>query len=254
MNVEQPSPKIEPTIVEEKPRSNWRIWIAAGGCLVLACAAVFVGALLFFGPKLVEQYVSVGADPFIPTGDVKPAEKIERKVTQNNTMGDPDAPVHIILYSDFQCPYCRSFWEETELQLIKEYVNPGKVYYEYHSKGSYLGEESGWAAEGAYCAGDQDKFWEYHDILFANQTGENVGDYSKDKLLAYANAIGLDTAEFSSCLNEGKHKGTVDQDKAEADANDVSAVPTVFINGTKIEGAKPYSNFQDVIEKALKGK
>ncbi len=231
----------EPTQETSKP--NWKIWIAAGGCAVLLCAAIFVGALIYAGPEFVQQ--------FIPE-KIQAAEESVGEVTQNNTMGNPNAPVHIIEYGDFQCPYCLKFWAETEPQLIEEYVNTGKVYFEYRSF-PIIGPESAWAAEGAYCAGDQNKFWEYHDTLFTNWTGENIGDFTKEKLTQYAEVLGLNMAEFEACLSEEKHKGAVEQDKAEAEANGVYATPTFFINGFKLEGSQPFSILKEYIEQALDG-
>jgi protein-disulfide isomerase len=211
----------------------------------VALRGSFCRHVVFAGPEIVQR--------FIPTGNVQTAEERPRMTAQNNTMGDPNAPVHIIEYSDFQCPYCQRFWSETEPQLTKEYVNTGKVYFEYRSKGSFIGEESGSAAEGAYCAGDQNKFWEYHDILFTNLTGENVGDSTKNKLIAYAKVLDLSTEEFASCISEGRHRRTVELDEADAEANGVSAVPTFFINGVKVEGAQPYPILKDYIDQSLNG-
>ena len=168
-------------------------------------------------------------------------------------MGNPNAPVHVIEYGDFQCPYCLKFWNETEPQLIKEYVNPGKVYFEYKSMGAFIGQESDWAAQGAYCAGDQGKFWEYHDKLFANWTGENVGDFTKDNLVKYAKKLNLDMTEFQSCINTEKYKGKVEQDTVDAKTDGVRATPTLFINGVKFEGSEPYYILKDLIEQALNG-
>jgi protein-disulfide isomerase len=209
----------------------------------LLCAAIFVGALIFAGPQFVQQLFP---------NNVQVAEGFPREMTASNTMGDPNAPVHIIEYGDFQCPFCLKFWSETEPQLIEEYVNTGKVYFEYRSF-PILGPESGWAAEGAYCAGDQNKFWEYHDTLFTNWTGENVGDFTQDKLIQYAMALNLNMAEFESCLSEEKHKGTVEQDKVQGDADGVHATPTLFINGFKIEGAQPFHALKAYIEQILNG-
>ena len=230
-------------IEEEKSKPAWMSWIAAGGCAVLLCAAVFVGLLIFIGPQFVQQ--------FLPD-QVQVAGELPRVVTQSNTMGNPDAPVHIIEYGDFQCPYCLKFWSETEPQLIEEYVNTDQVYFEYRAY-PIIGPESSWAAEGAYCAGDQGRFWEFHDTLFANWSGENVGDYTKENLVKYAKALDLNMAEFESCLSEEKHKGTVEQDAAAAEANGIHATPTFFINGFKVEGAQPYSILKDLIEQALDG-
>lgn len=230
-------------IEEEKSKPAWTLWIAAGGCVVFLCAAVFVGTLIFIGPQFVQQ--------FLPD-QVQVAGELPRVVTQSNTMGNPDAPVHIIEYGDFQCPYCLKFWSETEPQLIEEYVNTDQVYFEYRAY-PIIGPESSWAAEGAYCAGDQGRFWEFHDTLFANWSGENVGDYTKENLVKYAKALDLNMAEFESCLSEEKHKGTVEQDAAAAEANGIHATPTFFINGFKVEGAQPYSILKDLIEQALDG-
>ncbi len=229
--------------IEEQSKSNWKIRIAAGGCAVFFCAATFVGALIYVGPKFFKQ--------FIPDR-IQAAEDSAGELAQNNTMGDPNAPVHVIEYGDFQCPYCLQFWTETEPLLIKEYVNTGKVFFEFRAY-PIIGPESMLAAEGAYCAGDQSKFWEYHDTLFLNWTGENVGDFTEEKLIQYAEVLDLNMVEFKSCLSEEKHKGTVEQDQAQADAQGVHATPTFIINRVKVEGAQPFSALKDLIEQALDG-
>jgi len=241
--IEEQIPQEPQAAIEEIANPNWKIWIAVSGCAILLCAGIFVGMLTFAGP----QFVHV----FFPK-NIQRAEDIPRTVTQINTMGDPKARVHIIEYGDFQCPYCLQFWTETEPQLIKEYVNTGKVYFEYRSF-PILGPESVWAAEGAYCAGDQNKFWEYHDTLFTNWTGENVGDFTQDKLIQYAKALDLDMTEFESCLSKEKHKATVEHDQAQADSDGVHVTPTLFINGFKIEGTQPYDILKDFIEQILDG-
>ncbi|MBI5963390.1 MAG: DsbA family protein [Chloroflexi bacterium] len=247
--IEEPIPQepiqipIEETM-QETTKPNWRIWIAASGCAVLLCAAVFVGTLIVAGPKFIQR--------FIPE-NINAAENLPPMEARSNTMGSPDAPVRIIEYGDYQCPYCLKFWSETEPLLIEEYVNTSKVYFEYRSVGEFLGAESGWAAQGAYCAGDQGKFWEYHNTLFSNWSGENVGDFTQDKLIKYAQALDLNMAEFESCISEEKHKGTVEQDAAQAEADGVHATPTLFINGVKYEGAQPYHALKYLIDQALNG-
>lgn len=229
---------------QEKSKPHWKLWIAAGGCAVILCAAVFVSALVFAGPGFVQQ--------FIPD-HIQVAKELPREMTLSNSMGDPKAPVYIIEYGDYQCSYCLKFWSETEPQLIEEYVNTGKVYFEYRSVGAFLGPESAWAAEGVYCAGDQGKFWEYHDTLYTNWTGENAGNFTQDKLIQYAETLDLNIQGFESCLSQGKHKGTVEQDAAEAEAAGVRATPTFFINGVKVEGAQPFSILKQYIQDALNG-
>ncbi len=234
---------IEETL-QEPSKLSWRTWLAVGGCLIFLCAAVFVGALIFVGPKFIQR--------FIPE-KIQVSENPPPLVIQSNSMGDPNAPIHIIEYGDFQCPFCLKFWSETEPQMIEEYVNTGKVYFEYRSVGAFLGPESGWAAQGAYCAGDQNKFWEYHDTLFTNWTGENVGDFTQDKLIEYAKALDLNMEEFKSCISAEKHKGTVDQDAAQAEADGVHATPTLFINGIIYEGTLPFHALKYIIDQALNG-
>jgi protein-disulfide isomerase len=236
-------PEVAEDLTAAPARSNWRIWLAASGCAVLLCAGVFVGALTFAGPKIVQQFIP----QHIQTAEASPYVQVH-----NNTMGDPGAPVHIVEYVDFQCPYCRKFWQETEPQLIEEYVKTGKVYFEYRAY-TFLGHESVSAAEAAYCAGDQNKFWEYHDTLFTNWTGENVGDFTKEKLIKYANALKLDTAQFTTCLNGEKHKKTVDLDMVSAKEDGVFATPTFLINGVKMEGAQPFHALKEIIESILNG-
>lgn len=229
--------------LERPTRRPWVLWLGLGGVFILLCAATFIGALIFAGPQFIDKYLP---------DSIRPANELNREITLNNTMGDPNAPVHIIEYVDFQCPFCLQFWKETEPQLIEEYVNTGQVYFEYRSY-AFLGPESTWAAEGAYCAGDQDKFWEFHDTLFTNWTGENVGDFTHEKLMQYAESIDLNMDEFEGCLSGEKHKETVEQDKVQAEADGVHATPTFIINGAKVEGAQPFDVLKHIIEEMLNG-
>lgn len=234
-------PVNEPVQITETPRRNWTAWIAAGGCVVLACGMVFIAALVYAGPQIAEK---------IFPAQVAAADDQLRDITENNTMGDPDAPIKIIEYGDFQCPYCLQFWRETEPQLIEEYINTGVVYFEFRAF-PIIGPESFSAAEGAYCAGDQGKFWEFHDTLFTNWTGENVGDYTHEKLIQYAESLALDAEAFEQCLSEGKHAQTVEQDRANAEADNVHATPTFFINGNIVEGSQPFEVMKHIIEEIL---
>ncbi len=135
--------------------------------------------------------------------------------------------------------------------LAKEYVDTGKVEFVYkHS--AFLGQESLWAAEAAECAADQNKFWEYHDLLFSRQSGENQGAFAKDKLLGFAQGLGLDMARFEPCLKNDQTLDRVRADTQEAQQAGVSGTPTFFINGQVLEGAQPYEAFQKVIDPMLK--
>ena len=194
-----------------------------------------------------------------PIGEISTVDSTNRPMVNDNAMGDPNAPIMIEEFSDFQCPYCERFYQETEHQIADTYVADGTVYFVYRSFGSFIGAESKAAAEAAYCAGDQGKFWEYHDTLFANQTGENVGDFTNRRLQAFAEALSLDMNAFNNCLNSGKYSDRVNQDQVDGTAAGVTGTPafvlTYTVNGEKktrfISGAQPFSEFQTQIEGAL---
>lgn len=142
---------------------------------------------------------------------------------------------------------------------MKSYVADGTVYFVYNSFGDFIGPKSAAAAEAAYCAGDQEKFWEMHDIIFANQTGENVGNYTDRRLSAFAEKIGLDMDQFNSCYNGGDHRDRVNQDAKNATIAGIKATPsfvlTYTVNGEPktrlIEGAQGYDAFKLEIDAAL---
>jgi protein-disulfide isomerase len=211
---------------------------------------------------------------FKPIGEITMPETNARPNAQANFAGDPNAPVKITEYSDFQCPFCARFWRDTEKQIMDTYVATGKVYFEYRSAGEFIGGpggESARAAEAAYCAGDQNKFWEMHDIIFANQTGENVGNFTDARLIAFADKVGLDTATFKDCFNGNKYVDKVKQDGGDAQKDITSApnfaelvaagkysqsgisTPSFLVNGRLLPGALSFSEFQTEIENALAG-
>jgi protein-disulfide isomerase len=189
----------------------------------------------------------------------------------DNTMGEPDAPIKIEEFSDFQCPFCERFHEETEPLLRQYYIDTGKVQFVYRSMGNFVSDniarakgtaaktESRDAALAAYCAGDQNKFWEMHAHLFANALGEDVGSYTDKRLKSIAETVGLDTTAFNSCYDGGKYRDRVQQDFEDGQAAGVNGTPgflvTYTVNGetkTKlIEGAQPFTTFQQELEAAL---
>jgi protein-disulfide isomerase len=213
---------------------------------IIVVGALFVAAALIY-PNL------------RPVGQVATTNSIERPMVDDNAMGDPNAPITITEYSDYQCPFCARFSDDTEEEIVNTYVEDGTVYFVYRSFGNFIGPESKAAAEAAYCAGDQNKYWEYHDILFANQTGENVGAYSDRRLKAFAEELSLDMGDFNDCFNSGKHSSRVDQDRVDGTAAGVTGTPAFVIsytvNGEEktrfISGAYPFSEFQTQIEGAL---
>ncbi len=163
-----------------------------------------------------------------------------------NVMGNPDAPVTIIEYSDFQCPFCGRFFQQT-LPLIKEnYIKTGKAKLEYKHFPLSFHQYAQKAAEAAECAGEQGKFWEMHDKIFENQQALDT-----ESLKSYARDIGLNGDQFDSCLDSGKYASKVQQDFNDGREAGVSGTPTLFVNGQKIVGAQPFETFKNAIEAEL---
>jgi protein-disulfide isomerase len=134
--------------------------------------------------------------------------------------------------------------------VLQSYIDAGKVNLVYkHS--AFLGQESVWAAQAAECAADQGKFWEYHDLLFDKQSGENVGTYTKEKLIEYAQELNLDAAKFDPCLQQDETLQRVISDTQEGRQVGVTGTPTFFINGKPLVGAQPAQAFQTQIDAAL---
>lgn len=116
---------------------------------------------------------------------------------------------------------------------------------------TFLGDESLWAAEASECAADQDKFWEYHDYLFTQQSGENQGGFSKDNLKAFAAELDLDTIAFNECMDTGKYTQAVQEMSQVARQIGVQSTPSFAINGKALVGAQPFDAFKQVIEEYL---
>ncbi|MGH7220076.1 MAG: thioredoxin domain-containing protein [Nitrospiraceae bacterium] len=165
-------------------------------------------------------------------------------VDDDPSVGPATAPVTIVEFSDFQCPYCK-----LSAPLIKEILAkyPGKVKVVYRDYPGPNHPHAPQAAEAAQCAGDQGKFWDYHDVLFARQapgTGWNFTELAKE--------IGLNQDAFATCLNTGRYREEVAKDLHDGFTLGVTSTPTFFINGRPLVGARPFAEFQAVIDRLLK--
>jgi protein-disulfide isomerase len=177
---------------------------------------------------------------------------------RDEILGNANAPVTIVEYGDYQCPFCTAFFKQTEAQIVSNYVNTGKVKMVFRNF-PFLGAESTAAAGAAECAVDQKKLWVYHDALYQSKAddeakggGENDGSLNRTLFLKLAQQVKLDVAAFTACLDANKYADQVTQDKTTATAAGVNSTPSFFINGTQILGAQPYAQFQAAIEAALK--
>lgn len=190
----------------------------------------------------------------VPTPSADPAAQqklMDQAIEQTRHFkGDENAPITMIEFADFQCPFCGRHFLQTEPQIKTEYMDAGKVRTGYVNL-AFLGQESIWAAEAAECASDQDQFWEYHDYLYNHQAGENQGAFSKDNLKKFAVELGLETAAFNDCLDSGKYTTQIQEDTRAAQGMGFRSTPSFLINGQTIVGAQPFANFQAVIDPLL---
>ena len=207
----------------------------------LVIAVIVVAGLMYAN----RAGVTAGSGAFQP---------IARAQVSGRIAGNPDAPVKIIEFADFQCPFCKQFTDSTGKKLLDEFVNKGTVSIQFVSF-AFLGEESKRAAEAAECAADQGRFWDYHDLLYLRQGAENSGVYSAGNLKKYAAEVkaqfsNFDTAKFDKCLDSGEKRATVDQQTKQARDAGVQSTPSFLINGLALSGVQPIEVFRQSIEAA----
>ncbi|MEW6400780.1 MAG: thioredoxin domain-containing protein [Chloroflexota bacterium] len=171
-----------------------------------------------------------------PVGDIATVEPREYPEADGLALGDPNAPVKIDVFEDFQCPACRTYTQDIEPQIIATYVETGQAYYVFHHypfiDTNSVTKESQQAANAAMCANEQDKFWEYHEVLFANWNGENQGAFTDRRLLAFAGTVeGLDQDAFTTCFEENRYEQEIDSDFELGQQMGVNGTPSVFVNG-----------------------
>jgi protein-disulfide isomerase len=171
--------------------------------------------------------------------------------------GDPDAPVTIVEYSDYQCPFCERHFNETLPGLTQNYIDTGKVRYVFKDFPlSQIHPQAAKAAEAARCvgeAGGDELYWEMHDLLFEGQAAWSGNPAAAAIFKTYAGELGLDQAAFDACLDSGRYAAAVQSDLTEGAGFGVSGTPAFFINGQPLSGAQPYQVFEQVIETMLAG-
>lgn len=174
------------------------------------------------------------------------------KIKNNDfVLGNPSAKVVMVEYGDFQCPFCEQFFKTSEKNIIEQYVKTGKVAFVWRDF-AFLGQESVKAAEAARCAGEQGKFWDFHDYLFTHQNGENQGAFSDDNIKSFAKNMNFNTQAFNQCFDSGKYAKAVVDSANEGKSVGVTGTPASFINGQMVSGAVPFGSFQSLIEQELK--
>ncbi|OGI68296.1 hypothetical protein A2738_02455 [Candidatus Nomurabacteria bacterium RIFCSPHIGHO2_01_FULL_42_15] len=232
------------------------------------------GAIIIAGLVIAGAILLKGNNAPVPTNNEVPITSLAPVGKGDRILGNPKAKVALVLYGDFQCPFCGAVYgleEDTEaikylknidpnwtpfMIGVKEYAEAGDVQFVYRDW-AFLGTESTQSAEAARCAGDQEKFWEYHDYLYAHQNGENKGAFSDPNLKAFAKTLGLEASAFDKCLDEGKYAQAVADSKAEGTKAGVTGTPKGFIlkNGKIVDtigGAESGTTVRQKIENALK--
>lgn len=184
----------------------------------------------------------------------------EPQIGDDVILGDSEAPVTMIVFSDYQCPYCARHYKETELLIKKNYVETGKVRL-VHKDLAFLGPESVAAAQASECAKDQGKYWQYHDALFEIEisefqekgNSEHTGNLNRETFRKIASDLEMDVDEFLSCFDSKKYASEVENDIKEAKVaiGERLSTPTIFINDKMIQGAYPYDTFVEAIEEVI---
>ena len=206
---------------------------------------------------LVGVLLSQGGPKTVDVSSLRPPiARTPTELADGRTLGRPDAPVTLEVWSDYQCPACGQFAELVEPALIRQYVTTGTLRIIDHDaafQGARVGasyDESVEAGAAARCAAEQNLYWPFHDWLFANQVGENEGAFRDERLRGIATGAGLDIAAWDACRSTGEHQAAVRAETQEGMSKGVNATPTMFLNGQMIVGAKPASELGPMIEAA----
>ena len=203
------------------------------------------------GGYFIQSIVPLSDDydaPSIP-GTPNNDEPVDVSIDDDAIKGDPNAPVTIIEFSDYECPFCGRHYEQTLPQIISEYVDAGKVKIVFRDFPLGFHQKAQKAGEAAECAGKlggDEMYWEMHDKLFDNQQALDVDDLKK-----YAKELGLNTKDFNACLDSDEFADEIKSDLADGQAAGVSGTPASFVNGRLVSGAVPFSEFKKIIDEEL---
>ena len=229
--------------------TDWTKFILPGAIIL---AGVLISAAVVFSNGGFGVLTTGGLGGPANVGNVPSSQK-EVSEDDDAYLGDKDASVIMIEFSDFQCPFCRSFWRDT-LPLIKsEYIDAGKVRFVYRDFPLSFHPGAISAAQATECAEEQGKFWEMHDKIFSEQDKQGGGTVQFDEadIKHWADDIGLNTNKFNSCLDSQKYVEEINKDIKDGQTAGISGTPTLFINGKSVVGAQPFSVFKTLIEAEL---
>jgi len=211
--------------------------------------AIVVAGILIAGAVI---YVNQGKEELLEKGKAQiqqenfSEKELGNKISLENepVLGESSAPVTIIEFSDFECPFCARYANTTFNQIKQAYIESGKAKIVFKNFPLPFHRNAKIAAEAGECALSQGKFWEYKELLFKNQSALSVEDLKK-----YAVDLGLDAEKFNKCLDTDETRKEVEEDLKEGREANIEGTPSFLINGELLVGAQPFSAFQKVIEK-----
>lgn len=211
------------------------------GLLAIIISAPFNSEELKADNNVVADVENNNPTPTAPA----PSAKVDIEISDtDHVRGNKNAPITIVEYSDFQCPYCSKF-HDTLNQVMKNYE--GKVSWVYRHFPLDFHPYAAQAAEASECAADQNKFWEYNDALFKDQA-----DIDEEIFAKLARDLGLNVGKFNECMTSGKYADKVESDYQSGIDIEVAGTPGAFINGKRLKGAVPYAELEAEIEALLK--
>ena len=223
-----------------------------------AAIASIVIIIAFLGFENISNQTELEIQPTPTMQQAGPAKVTIDTFLANGSpiLGDHSAPITLIEFGDYQCHFCNVFFHSTEGEILENYVDTGKVKIIFKDY-NIIGPDSVNASHGAHCANDQGLFWEYHDILYTNWTGENNGWASSENLGKFAQEIGLDLDVWTECMLNGLHSQTILASNEDARSLELTGTPAFFVLGpdgktTRLFGAQPYETFEQVFEDELK--
>ncbi len=245
-----------------RPSINWKIPLLILGFLLVFGVGLGAG-YIFWGIPLSQNRVelenvkaqletlkgsaSVITEEAGSDGEIKQVTRYDIEEDGDPSIGPADAPITIIEFSDYQCPYCQRWHEQVWPKLLETF--PDEIRLVYRDFPLYsIHAEAAPAAAAANCAAEQDAYWQFHDLLFDG--GLELG---RETYLSYAGDLGLNLTDFETCLNDNRYESEVTADYEYALGLGIQSTPTFFINGIALVGAQPFEVFQEVIELELAG-
>lgn len=254
-----------------KNKPNGLIISIIAGSIVISASLVFLGFQIASsnGSEISQDEIEAGIEQYVEKQQQEYAQAQQKAQEQASKvsydgdlkdddaiLGDPDAPVTIVEFSDYQCPYCRSFYNGALQQIKEKYIDTGKVNLVYRDYPLDFHSGAIPAATAAECAREQEgdeMYYLMHDKIFdgQNKLGQGTVEIPNESLFTYAEELNLNTEEFRNCFESGKYDDEISADYITGQQLGISGTPGFILNGKRIEGAQPFEVFEQAIEEAL---